>query len=169
MKEAESKREIKMMKNMESNRASRGKNKLRMLRSITNSHAHSKTSIILDATKYLEELKQRIEKVNQHVALAQNSTFQKSYPVQLRVEAEEKGFLIKVLGEGCCPGLLVFILEAFEELGIDVLQARVSCSDCFHLEALLGVKDDQGSKRIDVEQVQEVVSQAIQNWTTQQQ
>lgn len=59
---------------------------------------------------------------------------------QLRVEAEEKGFLIKVLGEGCCPGLLVFILEAFEELGIDVLQARVSCSYCFHLEALLGVK-----------------------------
>lgn len=31
------------------------------------------------------------------------------------------------------------------------------------------LQDDQGSKRIDVEQVQEVVSQAIQNWTTQQQ
>jgi len=32
--------------------------------------------------------------------------------------------------------LLVFILEAFEELGLDVLQARVSCADSFTLEAL---------------------------------
>ena len=58
---------------------------------------------------------------------------------QLRVEAQGKGFLIKVLSERCCRGLLVFILEAFEELGLDVLQARVSCSECFHLEAV-GVK-----------------------------
>lgn len=32
--------------------------------------------------------------------------------------------------------MLVFLLEAFEELGLDVLQARVSCSDNFHLEAM---------------------------------
>jgi hypothetical protein len=32
--------------------------------------------------------------------------------------------------------LLVFILEAFEELGLEVLQARVSTSDSFHLEAI---------------------------------
>ena len=62
---------------------------------------------------------------------------------QVRVEAKEKGFLINVLTESSCPGLLVFILEAFEELGLDVLQARVSCSSSFHLEAIGGKVRDQ--------------------------
>jgi UTP:GlnB (protein PII) uridylyltransferase len=55
---------------------------------------------------------------------------------RLRVEAQEKGFLIEVVAERSCCGLLVYILEAFEELGLDVRQARVSCSDSFHLEAI---------------------------------
>lgn len=62
---------------------------------------------------------------------------------QVRVEAKEKGFLINVLTESSCPGLLVFILEAFEELGLEVLQARVSCSSSFHLEAVGGEVRDQ--------------------------
>ncbi|XWS71921.1 hypothetical protein CRYUN_Cryun03dG0180000 [Craigia yunnanensis] len=129
------------MKNMVSRERNRAASyrKLQMLRSITNSPADCKTSIILDATKYIEELRQRIERINQHIAMAQNCTCQNSYPVQLRVEAQDKGFLIKVLSERCCRGLLVFILEAFEDLGLDVLQARVSCSECFRLEAV-GVK-----------------------------
>lgn len=36
------------------------------------------------------------------------------------------------------PGMLVSILEAFEDLGLDVLDARVSCEDNFHLEAMGG-------------------------------
>lgn len=47
--------------------------------------------------------------------------------------------MIKVLSQRSCQGLLVFILEAFEELGLDVVQARVSCEDNFCLEAV-GVK-----------------------------
>lgn len=62
---------------------------------------------------------------------------------QVRVEAKEKGFLVNILTESSCPGLLVFILEAFEELGLDVLQARVSCSSSFHLEAVGGQVRDQ--------------------------
>lgn len=58
---------------------------------------------------------------------------------QLRVEAQDKGFLIKVFSERRCGGLLVFLLEAFEELGLDVFQARVSCSEGFLFEAV-GVK-----------------------------
>ena len=50
----------------------------------------------------------------------------------------EKGFLINVFSDTNCPGLLVSILEAFEELGLDVLDARVSCSDTFQLEAVGG-------------------------------
>lgn len=49
-----------------------------------------------------------------------------------------RGFRINVYSERTCPGLLVSILEAFEELGLNVLDARVSCSDNFHLEAIGG-------------------------------
>lgn len=48
---------------------------------------------------------------------------------------EKGGFRVNVHSERNCPGLLVSILEAFEELGLDVLDARVSCEDSFHLEA----------------------------------
>lgn len=54
------------------------------------------------------------------------------------MEILEKGFLINVLSENNCPGLLVSILEAFENLGLDVLDARVSCTDNFQLEAIGG-------------------------------
>src|SRR5436305_1127970 len=52
---------------------------------------------------------------------------------QVRVETLEKGFQINVFSEKKRPGLLVSILEAFEELGLEVLDARVSCSDNFRL------------------------------------
>lgn len=50
----------------------------------------------------------------------------------------EKGFLINVLLEKNSPRMLVSILEAFEDLGLDVLDARVSCEDTFQLEAVGG-------------------------------
>jgi len=52
------------------------------------------------------------------------------------VKTLKKGFLINVLLEKNSPGMLVSILEAFEELGLDVLDARVSCEDSFQLEAV---------------------------------
>lgn len=55
---------------------------------------------------------------------------------QIRVEEQEDDFLIKVFTTRNCQGLLVFILEAFEELSLEVLQARVSTSDSFILEAI---------------------------------
>ena len=56
---------------------------------------------------------------------------------KVTVETLEKGFLINVFSERSCPGLLVSILEATEELGLELLDARVSCSDCFHLQAVV--------------------------------
>nr|XP_023923153.1 uncharacterized protein LOC112034572 isoform X1 [Quercus suber]POE97131.1 hypothetical protein CFP56_19985 [Quercus suber] len=136
---------------------------LQLLRSITNSHAHSKTSIILDASKYIEDLKRKIDVMNQKIAVAQDSDAQTSLP-QVRVEAQERGFLIEVFNKRSCCGLLVFILEAFEELGLDVLQARVSCSDNFHLEAM-GAKVNEGDDEVDAQVVKEAVSEAIKNWS----
>lgn len=54
------------------------------------------------------------------------------------METLERGFLINVFSERNCPGMLVSILEAFEILGLEVLDARVSCEDVFQLEAVGG-------------------------------
>ncbi|KAL5823854.1 hypothetical protein ACOSQ3_021836 [Xanthoceras sorbifolium] len=148
--------------------------KLQLLRAIANSHALqqaqlSKTSV---ASKYIQQLdnKQKIEKMNQNIATAaapdQISTGHQQSPLPprvIRVEAEEKSIFIKVFIESsCCRGLLVFILEAFEELGLDVLHARVSCSNGFLLEAI-GVK--KGDEKVDAQKVEEAVLQAIQSWS----
>lgn len=62
---------------------------------------------------------------------------------QVTVENLEKGFQINVISEKNCPGLLVTILEAFEELGLNVVEARVSCTGNFHLEAVGEVRDQK--------------------------
>ncbi|KAK9279933.1 hypothetical protein L1049_013617 [Liquidambar formosana] len=138
--------------------------KLKLLRSITKSHAQSTTSIILDASKYIDELKENVERLDQDVATGRNSPDHNPMPVQVRVQAQEKGFLVDVLSEKSCPGLLVFILEAFEALGLDVLQARVSCSDSFHLEAVGSIEKQGQAEHIDNQVVKQAVLQAIKNW-----
>ncbi|XP_008369333.1 transcription factor bHLH61 isoform X3 [Malus domestica] len=122
--------------------------KLQLLRSITNSHALNKTSIIVDASKYIEELKQKVERLNQDIANAQttsSSSDQTSLPVS-------------------CPGLLVSVLEAFEDLGLNVLEARVSCADSFRLQAVGGENEEEGES-IDAHAVKQAVAVAIKNWS----
>ncbi|KAF3433308.1 hypothetical protein FNV43_RR24410 [Rhamnella rubrinervis] len=139
--------------------------KLQLLRSITNSHALNKTSIIVDASKYIVELKQKVERLNQDIAnYAQTSTHQITFPV-VTVETLEKGFLINVFSENSCPGLLVSVLEAFEELGLNVLEARVSCEDSFSLQAVGGENEEEGIEGIDAQSVKQAVVLAIKNWS----
>ncbi|XP_031110058.1 transcription factor SCREAM2-like [Ipomoea triloba] len=135
--------------------------KLQLLRSVTNSHAVSETSIIVDASKYIQELKQKVEIANQELAASQISS--SSCP-KFSVETLEKGFLVKVYSERSCPGLLVALLEAFEELGLNVLEARVSCTDNFHLQAF-GGENDENEDGISSGVVIEAVSEAIKNWS----
>ncbi|WVZ20392.1 hypothetical protein V8G54_007714 [Vigna mungo] len=72
-------------------------------------------------------LKQKLQELNQlAVAAVQNVIYNSPTPV-IKVETQEEGFTIKVVCEKSCQGLLTFILEAFEKLGLDVLQARASC------------------------------------------
>ncbi|KAJ4704288.1 transcription factor SCREAM2-like [Melia azedarach] len=137
--------------------------KLMLLRDVTNSTAMNKTSIIVDASKYIEELKQKVENLNQEIGTSEVSTVQNSLPVQVTVETLEKGFLINVYSEKNSPGLLVSILEAFEELGLDVLDARVSCTDSFQLEAVGGDNSEGNAEGIDAQGVKEAVLQAIKN------
>ncbi|KAG2687921.1 hypothetical protein I3843_09G072100 [Carya illinoinensis] len=59
-----------------------------------------------------------------------------------------QGFLVRV---NCEKGTdrLVTILEAFDEMGLNVQQAKVSCSNCFAMEAI-AVAEDQA---LDVKEV----------------
>ncbi|XP_031267657.1 transcription factor bHLH61-like isoform X2 [Pistacia vera] len=136
--------------------------KLMQLRDVTNSTALNKTSIVVDATKYIEELKQKVESLNQEIGTSEISTVQNSLPV-VTVEALEKGFLINVYSEKNCPGLLVSILEAFEKLGLEVLDARVSCTDSFQLEAVGGDSSEGQAEGMDAQVVKQAVLQAISN------
>ncbi|XP_008782614.1 uncharacterized protein LOC103702096 [Phoenix dactylifera] len=133
--------------------------KLQLLRSITNSHALNKTSIIIDASKYIEELKQKVERLNQEIACAQNVVEEDPMPM-VTVETLKRGFLINVFSEKRCPGLLVSILEAFEELGLSVLEARASCTDTFCLEAVGG---ENQTENLDAQVVKQAVLQAIKS------
>ncbi|KAF3962517.1 hypothetical protein ACB098_06G134300 [Castanea mollissima] len=137
--------------------------KLQLLRSITNSHALNDNSIIIDASKYIQELKQKVERLNHDITTARTSSDQNPSPV-VTVTTLEKGYLINVLSEKSCPGLLVSILEAFEELGLTVLEARVSCADSFRLKAVGGEDEEQGES-IDAQVVKQAVVQAIKNWS----
>ncbi|KAK7387489.1 hypothetical protein VNO78_28338 [Psophocarpus tetragonolobus] len=137
--------------------------KLQLLRSITNSHALNKTSILIDASKYIEELKQKVERLNEDVANAQTSSDPNALPM-VTVETLEKGFLIHVFSAKSCPGLLVSILESFEEMGLNVLEARVICTDTFRFHAV-GGKDEEQGESIDEQAVKQATGQAIKNWS----
>ncbi|KAK7276090.1 hypothetical protein RIF29_17223 [Crotalaria pallida] len=137
---------------------------LQRLRSITKSHARHKTSVILDASEYIRDLKQRLLELNQLAVAAAQKVIDCGPMPMLKVEPQENGFMIEVLSQRSCQGLLVFILEAFEELGLEVLQARVSCVDNFCLEAI-GIKNNhKDTRHMDAQVVEQVVSKAIQNW-----
>ncbi|XP_052735256.1 uncharacterized protein LOC108342608 isoform X2 [Vigna angularis] len=123
---------------------------LQLLRSIRYSHSPPKASVLLDVSNCIQGLKQKLQELNElTVATAR--------------QIAEYDPMPKVLSQRSCQGLLVFILEAFEELGLDVVQARVSCADSFSLEAL-GNKNNEDSRALDAQLVEEVVSKAIQNW-----
>ncbi|GMY25650.1 transcription factor bHLH61-like [Fagus crenata] len=129
--------------------------KLQQLRAATNSSALNKASIIVDASKYIKELKQKVERLNQDIGASPSTA---RSPL-VTVETLERGFLINVFSERNCPGLLVSILEAFEELGLEVVDARVSCSDIFQLEAVGGESQDS----LDAQVVKQAVLEAVKN------
>ncbi|KAK4582243.1 hypothetical protein RGQ29_025423 [Quercus rubra] len=137
--------------------------KLQQLRAATNSNALNKASIIVDASRYINELKQKVERLNQDIGTSQSSEAQNSLPA-VTVETLERGFLINVFSEKNCPGLLVSILEAFEELGLEVLDARVSCSDIFQLQAVGGENRDS----LDAQVVKQAVLEAIKSCNEEQ-
>ncbi|CAL9236326.1 unnamed protein product [Arabidopsis halleri] len=137
--------------------------KFQLLRSITNSHAENDTSIIMDASKYIQKLKQKVERFNQDPTAEQSSS-EPTDPAtpMVTVETLEKGFMINVFSGKNQPGMLVSVLEAFEDIGLNVLEARVSCTDSFSLHAM-GLENEDG-ENMDAEAVKQAVTDAIRSW-----
>ncbi|GAB2288209.1 hypothetical protein Dimus_022551 [Dionaea muscipula] len=149
------------MVSRENKRAGVMHEKLQLLRSITNSHAVDTTSIIVDASKYIAGLKEKVERLNRHITGYQCTVDPDTSPV-VTVESAESGFLVNVYSERSHPGLLVSILEAFEELNLVVTEARVSCENYFQLEAVGTQSDEEAGQSIDDPVViREAVLQAI--------
>ena len=180
----------------------------------------NKTSILVDASKYIKELKDKVEEASTVASAADSSssgsgsavaatvrkyvnyvvacrTLQRQlhticnhlavdpctlctciivFNKQVSVSSVDldnisnssnsrRGFRINVSMERSRPGLLVSVLEALEDLGIDVLDADVSCGDdtAFRLEAL-GSGEGQhqaASGSVDEQKVRQAVLQAI--------
>ncbi|KAG0503223.1 hypothetical protein HPP92_003295 [Vanilla planifolia] len=129
---------------------------LQLLRSITNSHASSMKSIISDASNYIGGLQQRIERLNEEIAY-QTASRVDDQP-QVTVETLEKGFVVSVFSEKSYPGLLVSVLEFFEGLGLEVLEATASCTEYFRLRAV-GAEEDM--ETLQAEEVKQAVQRAI--------
>ena len=101
-------------------------------------------SIIADASSYIKDLQQKIAKLNQETASAQHANV--CQPL-VSVGVLDKGFLINVfMDKSCPPGLLASILEAFDEIGLTVLEARATCAGSFRLEAVGEVRTNKLSK-----------------------
>jgi hypothetical protein len=103
-------------------------------------------SIIADASSYIKDLQQKIAKLNQEIASAQHANV--CQPL-VSVGVLDKGFLINVfMDKSCPPGLLASILEAFDEIGLTVLEARATCAGSFRLEAVGEVRNKLHHKQM---------------------
>ncbi|AEE79498.1 putative transcription factor bHLH family [Arabidopsis thaliana] len=152
------------MVSREHKRGSSLREKFHLLRSITDSHAESETSIIVDASKYIKKLKQKVEKINNATTSEQSFRESSDPNPMVTVETLEKGFMIKVMSRKNEAGMLVCVLETFEDLGLDVVEARVSCTDTFSLHAIGSSNNDDGDC-IDAEAVKQAVAEAIRTWS----
>ncbi|GJN33413.1 hypothetical protein PR202_gb22011 [Eleusine coracana subsp. coracana] len=136
--------------------------KLQILRSITHSNALNENSILMDASEYIKKLKQKVVKLNQEISCEDEDTLKQTIPTPtVTVETLGcHGFAINVFSDKNCPGLLVSILQAFDDLGLNVHEATASCADTFRLEAVGG---ENTVENVDEHIVKQAVLQAIRN------
>ncbi|GLT80125.1 hypothetical protein SLA2020_515800 [Shorea laevis] len=142
-----------------------GLRKLRLLRALAGSKSVKRSSIILDALLYIQKLKlklQELQREHQKLLAIKNKYLSLMKHVQIpkdvKVEKTGEGFLVRVIckKEG---HMLVSILEAFDEMGLHVVQARVSCNNFFAMEAITVAQDPQAS---DVKNVTQAVLKALE-------
>ncbi|XP_009590965.1 uncharacterized protein [Nicotiana tomentosiformis] len=126
--------------------------KLHYLRTLTNSKSVKKSSIIFDAFVYILKLRLQLEAIQREYHHLLN------HVQEVKVEKlTGKRFVVKVT---CKKGkeMLVSILEAFEEMKLNVVQARVTSRYFFGMEAIVETEDEA----LDVRAMTKAVQLAIQ-------
>ncbi|XP_077226961.1 uncharacterized protein LOC143860276 [Tasmannia lanceolata] len=133
--------------------------RLHVLQSLASSKSVRRSSVYMDALYYVQELKLKVERLNKEYMNLQNQIIE--VPTEVKVERMEKGVVVQVT---CKKGreLLVSILEVFEEVGLEVLQAKVSCNhnNSFFMEAIV---QEQKREGLDVSVVKEAVLKALES------
>ncbi|XP_057948247.1 uncharacterized protein LOC131143908 [Malania oleifera] len=129
--------------------------KLHMLRTPPTISKSENSSITMDASLDIFHLKLQLEAIRtQYLNLLKHLHVPKEDEV--KVEKMGNGFSVKVTsGKG--RDLLVPILEAFEELGLNVLHANVSCDYSFVMEAVVEAQN----QALDVREVTTAVLEAV--------
>ncbi|KAK6124182.1 hypothetical protein DH2020_042091 [Rehmannia glutinosa] len=126
--------------------------KLQILRTLTKSKSVKKSSIIMDAFLYIYKLRLQVE------AIKKEYQYLITHIQEVQVEKLGTGHLVVRIT--CKKGehLLVSILEVFEEMNLNVLQARVTSNHFFGMEAI--VKTD-----VDASILNEAILKVIQRQT----
>ncbi|OIW00518.1 hypothetical protein TanjilG_24248 [Lupinus angustifolius] len=138
--------------------------KLHILRALANSNSAKRTTIEKSTILYIYKLKVAMETVKREYEnlLAIRS----QYLNLLNHVQENKNVKVEKINTGTfvvsvtCDkrgDKLVAILEAFDEMGLNVEQAKVSCENGFSLEAIVVAED----KKLDVRDVTEALLKAI--------
>ncbi|XVF87296.1 hypothetical protein PTKIN_Ptkin18bG0107900 [Pterospermum kingtungense] len=147
-------------------RRTASRRKLHLLRTLTNTKSVKRSSInIVKVLLHVYKLKVKLEEIqreyqnlmairNEYLMLLKHI----QTPKEVKVEKIGEEFVVKVT---CNKGgdKLVSILEAFEELGLNVVQARVCCSHFFVMEAIAVAQDQQTT---DTKYVAEAILKAIE-------
>ncbi|KAK6133542.1 hypothetical protein DH2020_032671 [Rehmannia glutinosa] len=110
--------------------------KLQILRALTKSKSVKKSSIIMDAFLYIYKLKLQVE------AIKKEYQYLIDHIQEVKVEKLGTGYLLVMVT--CKKGgeMLVLILEAFEKMNLNVVQARVTCKHFFGMEAIVEANID---------------------------
>uniref|UniRef100_A0A3N7EZG3 Plant bHLH transcription factor ACT-like domain-containing protein n=1 Tax=Populus trichocarpa TaxID=3694 RepID=A0A3N7EZG3_POPTR len=146
-------------------RAAMGR-RLHVLRTLTCSKSVQRKSVIMDALLYIYKLKLKLEAIKRELAnlVAIKREYlslmkQLQLPKEVKVEKAEQGLLVRVT---CEKGgdKLVSILEVFEEMGLVILNARVSSNLFFAMEAI--VVADQEQHALHVKSITQAVTKAIE-------
>ncbi|XP_028764794.1 uncharacterized protein LOC114722844 [Neltuma alba] len=138
--------------------------KLHILRTRINSNSAKRSLIAKSTVLQIYRLKVMLETIKREYANL--IAARREYQNLLKHVQQHKNVKVEKVAEGtfaakvtCEKGgdKLVAILEAFEEKGLNVEQARVSCNDGFSMEAIV-VAEDQA---LDTRNIAEVLLGAI--------
>ncbi|XP_047952017.1 uncharacterized protein LOC125197326 isoform X1 [Salvia hispanica] len=110
--------------------------KLQILRTLTKSKSEKKSSIITDTSLYIHKLKLQVEAIKKECQHLINQIH------EVRVENVGRGFL--AVRVRCKKGeqIMGSILEMFEELNLNVVQASITCKNFFGMEAIVEAEID---------------------------